>query len=103
MKNAFYLMLKDLFVLEIFTFLFWIFSYAKNDLIRKLCLISKFLTSQAEQKTAATHIGPNIPRNKGNQAMKFGQLIEYNIRNIFLEKSYSKCGGKASHRPFYKK
>ena len=35
--------------------------------------------------------------------MKFGQLIEYNIRNIFLEKSYSKCGGEASHRPFYKK
>ena len=83
--------------------MFWIFSYAKNDLIRKLCLISKFLTSQAEQKTAATHIEPNIPRNKGNQAMKFGQLIEYNIRNIFLEKSYSKCGGEASHRPFYKK
>ena len=25
--------------------------------------------------------------------MKIGQLIEYNIRNIFLEKSYAKCGG----------
>ena len=25
--------------------------------------------------------------------MKFGQLIEYNMRNIFLEKSYAKCGG----------
>ena len=24
--------------------------------------------------------------------MKFGQLIEYNVRNIFLEKSYIKCG-----------
>ena len=23
--------------------------------------------------------------------MKFGQLIEYNMRNIFLEKSYRKC------------
>ena len=26
--------------------------------------------------------------------MKFGQLIEYNSRNIFLEKSYTKCGGE---------
>ena len=25
--------------------------------------------------------------------MKFGQLIEYNMKNIFLEKSYIKCGG----------
>ena len=32
--------------------------------------------------------------------MKFGQLIEYNMRNIFLEKSSTKCGGKTSLRPF---
>ena len=25
------------------------------------------------------------------------------MRNIFLEKSYTKCGGEASPRPFYKK
>ena len=25
------------------------------------------------------------------------------MRNIFLEKSYKKCGGEASPRPFYKK
>ena len=35
--------------------------------------------------------------------MKFDDLIEYNLRNIFLEKSYTKYGGKASPRPFYKK
>ena len=28
--------------------------------------------------------------------MKFGQLIEYNMRMLFLEKSSTKCGGKAS-------
>ena len=27
--------------------------------------------------------------------MKFGQLIEYNMVNIFLKKSYTKCGGEA--------
>ena len=32
--------------------------------------------------------------------MKFGHLIEYNMRNTFLEKSYAKCGGEASPRPF---
>ena len=31
--------------------------------------------------------------------MKFGQLIEYKIRNIFLEKSHTKWGGETSRRP----
>ena len=34
--------------------------------------------------------------------MKFGQLTEYNVRNVFLQKSYTKCGGKAIPRPFYR-
>ena len=35
--------------------------------------------------------------------MKFGQLIEHNIRNIFLGKSYTKCSGETIPRPFSKK
>ena len=35
--------------------------------------------------------------------MKFGQLIECNMRNIFLEKSFKKCGGETSPRPFSEK
>ena len=35
--------------------------------------------------------------------MKFGQLIEYSMRNIFLEISYRKCFGEPSPRPFYRK
>ena len=35
--------------------------------------------------------------------MEFGKLIEYNMRNIFLEKSHRKCDGKTSTRPFSKK
>ena len=31
--------------------------------------------------------------------MKFGQLIQCNMRNIFLEKSCTKCGGEISPRP----
>ena len=35
--------------------------------------------------------------------MKFGQLIECNMRKNFLEKSYSKCHGETSPRPFSEK
>ena len=35
--------------------------------------------------------------------MKFGQFIEYQIRKIFLKKSYKKCGGETLPRPFSKK
>ena len=41
------------------------------------------------RNTCNTHIA-NISRGKGNQAMKFGQLIEFNMRNIFLKKTYTK-------------
>ena len=37
------------------------------------------------QHTIAIHILSNISRSKGNQIMKFGQLLEYVIRNIFLK------------------
>ena len=35
--------------------------------------------------------------------MKPAQLLEYNLRHIFLEKSYAKCGGETITRPFSKK
>ena len=34
--------------------------------------------------------------------MKFGQLREYNMRNIFVEKPYTKCAGKTIPRPLFK-
>ena len=45
---------------------------------------------------------PNISRNKDNETMKFGQLTECNMRNIFLEKSYTKCGGETIPSSFSK-
>ena len=42
------------------------------------------MTSQPGLQTIAINILPNISQSKGNQSMKFGQLIEYNNRNIFL-------------------
>ena len=35
--------------------------------------------------------------------MKFGQLIESNMENSLLEKSYTKHGGETSPRRFYEK
>ena len=58
------------------------------------------MTSQPGGQTVIIYMLSNISRSKGSQAMKFGQLIEYNTRNIFLEKSYTKCGGETSLRPF---
>ena len=61
------------------------------------------MTSQPGKQTIAIHILPYISRSKDNQTVKFGQLIECNMRNIFLENSYPKCGGEASPKPFSKK
>ena len=45
------------------------------------------MTEQTLQQIITIHILPNISRIKGNQAEKFGQLIEHNVRNILLQKS----------------
>ena len=61
------------------------------------------MTSQPGKQTIVVHILTNISRRKGDQTMKIGQLIEYYMRNIFLEKSCTKCGGETIPRPFSKK
>ena len=43
------------------------------------------MTSQTEKQTITIYILPNISGNKGNQITNFGQLIEFNMRNIFLK------------------
>ena len=49
------------------------------------------------------HILPNISRSKGNQKMKFGQVIEDNKGNIFLQKSCRKLGTETSSKPLFLK
>ena len=44
------------------------------------------MAKQAGQQLIIIHILPNISRNKGNQTMKYGLLIEYDVSNIILEK-----------------
>ena len=57
-------------------------------------LFSKLMTSQTGKQITAIYT--NCPNNSR-------QLIEYNMGNIFIEKSYTRCGGETSPRPFYKK
>ena len=44
------------------------------------------MTSQPGLQTNAIHIFPNISQSKGNQSIEFGQLLEYNNRNIYLQR-----------------
>ena len=60
------------------------------------------MKSQTGKQITTIHILPNISRSKGNQTTEFGQLIENNMVNIFLEKSYRKCGEKLVPESFIK-
>ena len=71
--------------------------------MRKIRLISKFMLPQPGKQPIAIHILPNISRSKGSQTMKFDQLTEYSMRNIFVKKPYAKCAGETIRRPFSKK
>ena len=42
------------------------------------------MTSQTGKQIITINVLPNISRSKDSQAMKFGQLKKYSVRNIFL-------------------
>ena len=44
-----------------------------------------------------------ISQEVDNQSMKFGELKEYDAINVFLEKSYRKCGGETIPKSFSEK
>ena len=44
------------------------------------------MTSQSGLQPIAINILPNISQSKGNQTMKFGQLIDYDRTSYFLKK-----------------
>ena len=59
------------------------------------------MTSQPGLQTIAIHILPNILQSIGNQTMKFGQLIEHNKINIFLQNLCRKWGKETYSRPLF--
>ena len=60
------------------------------------------MTSKTGKQTIAMHILTNISKSTGNQIVKFGQSIEYNIKNIFLENHTQNVVEKLSLDPFPK-
>ena len=90
MKNDFHFILKAFFVLKLFNVCLDFLELHKKGSIRKIGLISKFITSEHGKQTIAIHILPDIARSKSNQVTKSGQLIEYNKVNISLQKSCRK-------------
>ena len=82
----------------------------QSGLTRKIRLVSNFITSHPGCPTSQEqNLGcwktwlSNISRTKNNQTLKIDQLTEYNMRNINLEKLYTKCGREISPRPFSEK
>ena len=48
------------------------------------------MTAPTGKQIIIIHTFPNISRSKDDRTMKFGQFMEYNMRNIFLGKSFIK-------------
>ena len=92
-------MMKNVFLFHL-DFWLCILVMQKNGLT---LLISKFLTLQPGKQTVTMHVMLNMSKSKGNQRIKFGEVIECNMRNVFLKKSYTKYGEGTIHRSFLKK
>ena len=56
---------------------------------------------QPGYQTITIHVSSNISHSKNHQTIKFGWLIEYKNRNIFLQKSCRKWGRVTSYRPLF--
>ena len=61
------------------------------------------MTSSIGKRIITIPIFPNVSRSKDNRTVKFGQLMKYNVRNIFLEKLHTKWDGESSLDLFRKK
>ena len=60
------------------------------------------MTSQLGKQTILIEILSNILRSKDNQIIKFGQLIEYNMKNICLKNLTQNVVEKLFPDPFFK-
>ena len=60
------------------------------------------MMSQPKKAVIAINILSNISKGEGNQTVKFDQLIEHNMKNIFLKKSFTKCIEETILRSFSK-
>ena len=69
----------------------------KDKVNLKIHYVTNWITNNCN-----AHIADYL-RSKSTQTMTLGQLIEHNMRNIFVEKSLTKCDGETMTRPLSKK
>ena len=90
MKNTFYLTLMAVLVLKIFIFLNFCldgFGHAEKLDDKKGKVNFKIYDVKNWKTLITIHIVSNVSKSKGNQAINFFHSIEYEVRNISLEKS----------------
>ena len=90
MKNAFYFVIKALFVLKIITSLSWFFGQ-----VGKTTWLDKVNFKNLWRHSLV------IWQNIGNQTIIFDQLIEKNKENIFLQTSYRRWAREKCSRPLF--
>ena len=71
-------------------------NFCLDLLVKKKTAWLEFMKSQPGWLLITMHILPNISQSKGNQTIKFDKSIEYNKRNIFLQKSCRKWDRETS-------
>ena len=96
-KNAFYFTSKPLFVLNYLMFFLCFFGKAEKQLDQKDNV--NFRIYDIATREANNY---NTLRSKGNQTMKFGQLIEYNRETSFLKNHTKNVGERLFQDPFLK-
>ena len=72
---------------------------AKNDIFWALLIFEHSWYA----KINGIKVLPNMSKSKDNQTKQLSQLIEYNIRNIFMKKIVPKYGAETISRPFSQK
>ena len=98
-KNVFYFPSKALFILEIFKFLSWLFSLVAKRLDKKDKVIFKFYDVKTWLKNnRTTHIAQYF-KKQSQSDNEMWSVNRMNLRNIFLEKSHTKCDGETSPKP----
>ena len=59
------------------------------------------MKSQTGKQTLTINALPDISKSKGNWTTEFSQLMDYNARNIFLQKSCRIWDRETNSRPIF--
>ena len=101
MKYACSFMLKALFVLKLFKALSWLFGQVGKWIDGKEAKINFKVYFVIYKQIITKYVLPKISWSKSNQAMEFGQIIDHDVRNIFLQKSCKEWGRETSSRSHF--